>query len=436
MMMSNFSFPFPAIRVKSVIAFLMTLVLVLGAAGAASAKKKKEEERAQFTLTKLMSDKLTKVMEALQAEPEPLLDEAEEILKVLEKKAKRQNPYENALVYQMLAHVASQRNNYPKALAYFEKCLAENAIPLGQQIQTRFNVAQLYLVTEDFENAVKTLLIWFEEVEKPSSSAYYLLAIAYYQMEEIEKALAPAETAVRIAKSPREAWLQLLIGLYYETKQFEKAVVPLKAVLTLKPKKTYWKQLSSLYAHLNKDMTSLAVLQIAYQQGFLEKDRELRSLAQLYLFADLPFRAGTVLAKGFEDEIVEKDVQSYEMLANSWLHAKEYDAALEPLERGAELSDSGVLYQRLGAVHLERERWAKASSALEKAIKKGDLATPGTARLLAGISYYHQGKYDSAKKQLRKARDIEKTRDTAIQWMQLIDRDIEKARRAAEEAAD
>ena len=141
------------------------------------------------------------------------------------------------------------------------------------------------------------------------------------------------------------------------------------------------------------------------------------------------------MEKGLEDEIIEGDVQSYEMLANSWLHAKEYDAALEPLAKGAELAENGVLYQRLGAVHIERERWSKATSALEKAFKKGDLDCPGTAHLLSGIAWYHQGKNDGAKKKLRRAHDVEKTREAAIEWMQLVDRGIEKRKERARGAA-
>jgi tetratricopeptide (TPR) repeat protein len=336
----------------------------------------------------------------------------------------------------MLAHVESGMDDYPAALVYFEKCLAENALPRTSQIQTRYNVAQLYLATQEFQKAVDTLRLWFQEAETPNSSAYYLLAIAYYQLDDVDAALVPAETAVRISKTPKERLLQLLIGLYYESKQYEKAVDPLKTVLVLNPKKTYWKQLSSLYAHIGQEETSLAVMQLTYRQEFLDLDRELRALAQLFLFAELPFRAGLVLEKGFKDEIVEPDVQSLEMLANSWLHAKEYEAALEPLERGAELAETGVLYQRLGAVHLERERWAKASSALEKALEKGELDQPGNAHLLSGISYFHQGKFQASKKHLRKSRDFEKTEEMAIAWMALIDREIARLAKAAEEAAE
>jgi tetratricopeptide (TPR) repeat protein len=426
-MMRKQRLSFQMLRPMHLVGIVLTLLLAIGVAGTADARKKtkegEEEDQTQFTLSESMSKKLTTAMEAIQADP-PEYAKAEETLKALERRSKRLKPYENALVYQFLGHVESGQDRYPEALVYFEKCLVLDALPIQSQLQTRFNVAQLYIVTEQFQEAVDTLKKWFEEASKPTSAAYYMLAIAYYQLDEIEEAIVPAETSVRIAKKPKEAWLQLLIGLYYESKQYEKAVDPLKAVLIMNPKKTYWKQLSSLYAHIGEENASLAVMQLAYDQGFLDIDRDLRSLAQLYLFSELPYRAARVIDKGFNDGIVEPDVQSYEMLANSWLHAKEYDAALEPLERGAELSPAGVLYQRLGAVHIERERWGKASDALEKALGKGELDNPGNAHLLCAIAFYHQGKFQISKKQLRLAREFEKSRDSAIAWMQLIDREI------------
>ena len=357
-------------RANRIWAFALTLLLALGAAGIADAKRKKkdDEERAQYTLSEAMFKKLNAALEALQAEP-PLYSEAEKVLKALEDREKRLNPYERALTYQMLAHLESSQERYDSALVYFEKCLVEDALPIISQVQTRFNVAQLYLATEKFQKAVDTLEKWFEEVETPNAGAYYLLAIAYYQLEKIDEALIPAETAVKIAKTPREAHLQLLVGLYYETRKYKEAVRPLKALLVLRPKKTYWKQLSSLYAHLERHPRSLAVMQLAYGQEFLDLDRELRALAQLYLYSDLPYRAALVLQKGLADEIIEPNVKAYEMLANSWLLAREYTSALDPLQRGAEIADTGVLYQRLGAVYLERESWSEATTALGSAIE-------------------------------------------------------------------
>jgi Tfp pilus assembly protein PilF len=250
-----------------------------------------------------------------------------------------------------------------------------------------------------------------------------MLAIARYQAGDARGAIEPANTAVEIAKSVREPWLQLLVGLYYEVKEYERAEQPLEALIMLNPRKAYWTQLSSLYAHLGKEPRSLAVMQLAYEQGFLEQDRELRQLAQLYLYHEIPYRAAKVLEKGLDDEILEEDVDAYAMLANSLLVAREYDAALDPLSRAAELSDEGNLHARLGQVLLDREEWRPASSALYKAIQKGALYDLGSAKLMLGIAFYHQQRTTNARRYFLAALEHDSSRESAQKWIVLLDRE-------------
>ncbi|MBW2541541.1 MAG: tetratricopeptide repeat protein [Deltaproteobacteria bacterium] len=405
---------------------LLAVVLAISFVGSAeAARKKKDKDKdagKSFTVSEQMHKKLTAAHEALEADN---YEEAADVLRDLEKRASRLNPYERALIYQMLGMSQAGQEKYKEALVYFEKCLVDEALPYGAIVSTRFTIAQLYMATEEFGKAASTLEKWLKEVETPNANAYYLLAAAYYQLEEVDKAIGPAETAIKIAKNPKPAWLQLLVGLYYETKQFPKAVEPLETLIMIDPKKSYWTQLSSLYAHLEQEEKSLAVMQLAYAQDFLTKNNDLRALAQLYLYHSLPYRAGLVLEKAHEDGFVKEDATFWEMLANSWLLAREFDRALEPLQTGAELSDKGNLYARLGQLYLEREQWAEASEALVKAIEKGGLTDEGTTHLLLAITYYHQKKFTSSTRHLRSARlsDNETIRNSANQWMLLVERE-------------
>ena len=332
------------------------LVFALGVAGSAEAarRKKKDDKDAgkSFTVSEQMHKKLTAAYEALGADE---YSQADVILKALEKKAQRLNPFERALVYQMLGQSEAGKERYEAALVYFEKCLVGEALPHGSMVSIRFMIAQLYMATEQFEEAIRALEKWLKEVEKPNANAYYLLAAAYYQLDQIDKAIGPAETAIKIAKKPKPPWLQLLVGLYYETKQYPKAVKPLEVLIMIDPKKAYWTQLSSLYAHLEQEDKSLAVMQLAYAQDYLTQSNDLRALAQLYLYHSLPYWAGLVLEKASEDEFIEEDAAYWEMLANSWLLAREMDRAFGPLQTGATISEKGNLYEILGQLFLERE---------------------------------------------------------------------------------
>jgi tetratricopeptide (TPR) repeat protein len=425
-------------RIHRACLFLLTLVFALGVVGSAeAARKKKKDDKDKgksFTVTEQMHKRLSAAHEALEAEQ---FKEAAVILKELEKRAKRLTPYERALVYQMLGMTEATQEKYEQALVYFEKCLLEDALPNGAIVSTRYTIAQLYMATEEFEKAVIALNKWLEAVETPNANAYYLLAAAYYQLNQIQKAITPAETAIKIAKKPKPPWLQLLVGLYYETKQYPKAVKPLETLIMIDPKKAYWTQLSSLYAHLEQEEKSLAVMQLAYAQDYLVKNSDLRALAQLYLYHSLPYRAGLALEKAKEDGFVEEDAIYWEMLANSWLLARELDRALEPLQTGAAISEKGDLYARLGQLYLEREQWQDAAEALRNAIEKGDLNDESTTHLLLAISLYHQKQFQNSIRHLRVASKspTETISKSASQWMLLVDRDAKALREAQAEEA-
>jgi tetratricopeptide (TPR) repeat protein len=399
---------------------LLGCLLALLVCGAAEGKKDKEKERKQYTVGESMHEKLIAAQDAFAADD---MVAAREVLEPLAKRERRLNPYERALVYLYLAHTAANQELYDESLAYFEKCLAEDALPAAQQLNTRFNVAQLYLAAERFAEAIRSLELWFEVAENPNSVAFYLLAVARYQVGDVAGAIEPAREAVARAEKPQENWIQLLVGTLFETKRYEEALAPLELLVTLYPKKTYWTQLSALYHHLEREPQSLAVMQIAFQEGFLEKSREFRQLALLLLQGNLPYRAAQVLEQGLTDGIIANEAAEWELLANSWLLARENERALEPLSRAATLSGTGELYVRLGQVYLEREKWADASAALAKALEKGDLHDSGTANLLMGIALYHQERPERARKHFDAALGIEASRGAAEHWIHLLDRE-------------
>ncbi len=187
------------------------------------------------------------------------------------------------------------------------------------------------------------------------------------------------------------------------------------------PKKQYWVQLSLIYGALEDHRRSLAVQQVAYEQGLLTEDRGLRGLARSYLFRELPYPAAKVLEKGLEEGSIARDSDAYELLANSWIAAREYERSLPPLQTAAALSEDGNLYVRLGQVHMQREAWAEASAMLEKAVEKGDLKDPGNAELLLGISYYNGARVVRARTFFLRARRYDSTRDEANRWITHLD---------------
>jgi tetratricopeptide (TPR) repeat protein len=392
---------------RSLTLALLGLLLLAGAAAAAN-----------YTLSPRVGKKFNKAYEALQEED---YDTARKIMNSFD--AEDMKDYPAALVYQTRGHLFGIEEKYAEAAEQFELCLAKESLPPGSQLSIRFNLAQIYLMLEQFDRSIKNFKIWFEQSENPNPSAYYMLAMAYYQSGAPQKAVEPARTAIDMTDSPKQGWLQLLLALYMEQKQYKKAVPLLEDLVTRFPKKSYWIQLAAVYSELGRDMDSLAAQQLAYAQGLLTTDRELTRLAQLFLFNDLPFSAAVVMQKGLADGTIENDSDNWRLLGDSWLAAREYEKALEPLHNAAELSDDGDLYVRLGQVYVQREEWGKAIETLGQALGKGSLKDVGNAHLLIGIANYNQKKIGAARTSFAKARDSEKTKDSANRWLKHIERE-------------
>jgi tetratricopeptide (TPR) repeat protein len=329
----------------------------------------------------------------------------------------RLNPYERALVYRMLAFVAYGADEYEEAVEYFVKVLREEMLPIRDEAKVRFNIAQLFASLQRWSEVVDWLNRWLLYVEDPDPLGFYLMGIAYYQLEDVDAAIVHTKKAVDLSPEPREAWLRLLAALYSQNEDYENATGVLEELVLRFPKKQYWVQLSLIYGAREDYRTSLAVQQVAYAQGLLTEDKELRRLARSYLYRELPYPAAKVLEKALEDGTIARDPEAFELLANSWIAAREYDRSLAPLQKAAELSQDGNLYVRLGQVQMQREAWSEAAELFQKAVAKGGLKDPGNAELLLGISYYNDARIARARSSFVRARRHDSIRKEADRWI-------------------
>jgi tetratricopeptide (TPR) repeat protein len=333
----------------------------------------------------------------------------------------RLNPYERALIFRMLAFVAYGSENAEEAVAYFEKFLAQEMLPIKDEARVRFNIAQLYASLEEWQKMVDWLDDWLLYVEEPNPLGFYLMGMAFYQLEQYDAAIEATQRAIEIGREPKESWLRLLASLHSE-KQDHASATPIFEELILRfPKKQYWVQLSLIYGARVDFRRALTVQQAAYVQGLLTNDKELRRLARSYLYHDLPYPAALVLEKSLEEGSIRADAAAFELLANSWISAREYKRSRAPLLKAAELSEDGNLFVRLGQVYMQDENWSKASALLEKAVEKGGLENPGNAYLLLGISYYNGARATPARAAFKRARQHDKTKADANRWITHLD---------------
>jgi tetratricopeptide (TPR) repeat protein len=331
------------------------------------------------------------------------------------------SPYERSKVEQISFNIAYSQEKYAEARGHLQKAIDAGGLNEQEISDARYQGAQLYMTEEKWKEGAAAIEEWFKTATKVNSAAYYLLAVAYYQMEAFDKALPPAQKAVELMDKPQEGWIGMLLALYLQKDNYKDAIPLLQRLISIVPeKKTYWMQLSAVYGQMEDYPSALAIMQLAYGAGLVTEDSELRRLADLLLFNDVPYRGAQVLEAGIEKKTLNVDEKLYEKLANCWIAAGELEKSLPPLQKGAELASSGDMFVRLGEVNLQRENWAAAEAAIDRGISKGQLKDASNAQLLMGIVLYNQKKLSDARPWFERAAQSEKHRQMARGYLQLI----------------
>ena len=349
------------------------------------------------------------------------------------------NSYELANVYNLHAFLSYSKEDYAGSLRYYNLVISQPDIPLAMEINTRFTVAQLYFVQEKWQQGIDALLGWFDMNEKPNATAYVLLAQGYYQIKEYGLALENVETAISMheveGKLPREQWYNLARFLYFDKEDFDSALDVLNTLIIYYPKKQYWVQASHLYGEKKDEPTQLALMEAAYEQGFLDRSSELVTMSYLYLNAETPYYAGAVMQKGFADELVEDKSKNFELAGSAWAQAREVAKSIPMMEKAAAKSEEGELYVRLGNVYLDGDQFSKSADSIIKGLNKGGVKRPDQARLALGMAYFNLGDYDEARKAFRAAgkegarrKEWQRSQEMAQQWIAYVTSEEDRQR--------
>ncbi len=347
------------------------------------------------------------------------------------------NSYELANVYNLYAFIYYSREDYARALQAYENVVKQPDIPLAMEINTKYTIAQLYFVQEDWQRGINALNEWFAMTQNPPESAYVLLAQGYYQLKDYNRSLLNVEKAIDMYKGkgkvPKEQWYNLARFLYFDKNDINRSVDVLEELLKYYPKKQYWVQISHMYGEQKKESQQLSAMETAYVQDMLDKGSEQVTMAYLYLNGDVPYKAAKVLDKGLKDKSVDATSKNYEIMGNAFRQAQEVEKAIPAMEVAASKSDSGELYTRLGNIYLDGDQYKKAITAINKGLSRGGVKRPDNARLVLGMAYFNDKQYGKARDAFKAAARDKRSEKYAAQWMQYMDSELERQRKLQEE---
>jgi tetratricopeptide (TPR) repeat protein len=333
----------------------------------------------------------------------------------------KKGSYEEAAVLKSLASVYALQGQYAQGAEILSKAVNLNVLPENQRQAALFNLGQLFIGAGQYAKAIDTLKPWLAKNPKLDSETHVMLANAYSQLKQYNEALRHIKLAIQTSNKPNQNWYQLQLALSYELKDYEAAAEVLRKLLSIYPdNKEYWQQLASVY-HLGKDPTkAVTVKHLAYKKGLLNSEKDILDLVNLYIFVGSPYKAGQILAREIKNNRVSNDSKHLELLANTWMQAREYEKALEAFELASKLNGKGDLYLKVGRIYFEQRKWDAAINAFQKALAKGGLNQPGQAYLLLGTSYYESKQHSKARQAFEQARQNANSSDAANKWLNYL----------------
>lgn len=351
-----------------------------------------------------------------------------EALDSIKERSSSMNSYEIAMMHNFYGFIYYNENDLDKAIASFEKVVNEDAIPETLRVSTTFSLAQLAMANSDYEKVIKYLAQWDVINDKPKTDAYYVLkSQAYYQLKDYQKGIENINLAIAEADSkgemPKENWLILQRAMYYSLNQSDKVVEVLERLVKLYNKPEYWVQLGGMYGETGAEKKQLAILEAAYQQGFMKSKSDLRQLSQVYLYNGLAFKAANVMSKAMQDGVAEKSAKNYAFVAEAMVQAKEGEKSLAYFAKAADLVTHGQYEQRIAEVSINLEKYEEAADAARKALDKGGLEFESNVYVALGMAQYNLQNFDASILAFEQAEKHKKSQRLAEQWIKYVKRE-------------
>ena len=417
------------------------LTLPMGPAGwsVAVAQDAKKEEKRKKPKTRrsevLGKAAFQRIEEAQNLMSEEKYDEAFAPLQVV-LDGERFKPYEKAVAIQTTGFIYAAKGDYQNTVAAFEKAIATGSLPPRVVNDLTYNLAQLTLADGKAKKSLALLEKWFANFEGDvPAEVFGFRAQVHLVLEDYPKAELDSRKALSMVEEPKQNWTRILLAVLLQDERYKEARPILEDAAARWPGvKAFWQQLTAIYYEVDEEELAFVAHRAMHIQGMLTSSKELSSMAQLYLYHDVPIKAAEILQAGMDDDSIEKTEKNYELLAQAYMHSREWTKSIAPLTKAAEMSDKGKFYEQLAQSYLQDEEWGKAEAALVKALNKGGLDDEPNSWLLLGISRTRIEKYDAAIKAFRKAGDDDDTAKDAFRWIRSIERRLAEQKRKAEQA--
>jgi len=363
--------------------------------------------------------KVAKAFEAYSVETEDGSNIDNALVMLLDIKGKKE--YDIAFLNRFIGVMYAQKGEEKKSLDYLNKALAPDILNEAEQGESLRLVGDLQMQVQGYKEALVAYNAWMDFTGKTDENIWLKIAQANLELKQYDQVIAPADKAIaalgdKINQNP----YILKLNSYYERKMFKKCVEVLETAVQILPEvKLFWTQLGSFYAMIEDYPKSLATMDLAYKKGYLDKESQIKMLANLYAQSEIPHKSAFLLEKYIDSGLVTRDDSNLFTLANSWHAAQHVTKAASYYGELAKMTNLSKHYSKQGMLLNQDEQFAKAIVALKKAIEIG-VKNPGRLNQSIAESYFYLENYKQAYVYVKKALKDPQSRRTAKGWVNYI----------------
>ena len=341
------------------------------------------------------------------------------------------NSYERAMLWNFYGFMYYGNDDIASAIDSFEKVVSEKEIPNSLRLSTLYSLAQLSMQLQNFDQSLTFLGLWKESNPKEMTNTQQVLfAQVHYQNKQYKQSLSYVSKAIEqseIAKEvPKENWLVLQRASYFELKQPIDVTRVIENLVRYYNKPKYWLQLSSMYGEIGEEDKQLAVMESAWQAGYVTKSTDIITLVQLYRYHNVPIKAANLLAEAIDNGKVVAQEKYLDMLAQAYIAAKDDEKSIPVLIKAAEIGETGKFDAHLAQAYLNLEKWQLAINSADKALERGKLdseSTEGNMYLVKGMAAFNLQNFEQSLVAFSQAKKVKSSAKTAKQWFHYVQKE-------------
>ena len=384
--------------------FALMLIQPGAAVLAGEERRAPPEARTAGTLGPQVMRAISEIQEMMSPEdpedPVDLVGAKEALDELRERRWDRMNDFEKSTLLNFYTNYYLVMEDFAGALRTFEEMLTIEELREDTRRRTHRSLGQLYAAEENWAKSIENYQAWREMSLEEDVVVFKGLSYAHYQLDE----MIPARdywldymnlSLVNGGELGRDDYAYLN-GVYFTLESFDEALDLTKTMIMKFDNPTDWQNLSAIFASLDREDERVQSLNLTYLRGLLDDDTRFLNLGQSLAGMEIPLSGRKVLDDGVALGLIVDDLENNTTLAQMSMLGAEYNGALAPALRAAELDDTGNSHDTLGYLYYVLHQYGDAAEAFRTALDRGGLEDRADTLLFLARSLVELDEFEAA----------------------------------------